>query len=381
MRRMLLALFSALCISSSAQITITASTFPVAGDTFRIAIDMNPTNIQAITPPGGNQLWDFSSLQIDQTNEVIYQPASAGVHSMSFPGAELVTITPNAESYLNVTSTQFQSLGYAGVAANSFGIQVLAKYSPPITERKVPLNFFDLNPQEFNLTLPFSSDVLPDTLLSFLPIVPDSFRIRLTTNRTELTDGWGNCQIPGGNYEVLRIKRTDYISSGMDVKVPFLGWLDLSGLIGGGGGGTPIGNFIGTDTIVSYHFLSGTEHQEIAAVTLSNDQSSVQSVQFKNNAIVANNEVDAPGAANIQAFPNPAVERVRFDCTNLPSEEYTLKIFNIIGKVVWKQNYAISGNRSMTLELEDFRKGTYLYSLVDSKGNIIGTKRLVVLKP
>jgi hypothetical protein len=35
----------------------------------------------------------------------------------------------------------------------------------------------------------------------------------------------------------------------------------------------------------------------------------------------------------------------------------------------------------VTLELQDFRKGTYLYSLVDSKGNIVGTKRLVVLKP
>jgi len=115
--------------------------------------------------------------------------------------------------------------------------------------------------------------------------------------------------------------------------------------------------------------------------TMNNDLSQVQSVEFKDNAIVADFEAYAPGAANIQAFPNPAVERVRFDCTNLPSEEYTLKIFNIIGKVVWKQNYMISGNRSMTLELEDFRKGTYLYSLVDSKGNIVGTKRLVVLKP
>lgn len=81
------------------------------------------------------------------------------------------------------------------------------------------------------------------------------------------------------------------------------------------------------------------------------------------------------------AFPNPAVEWVRFDCKNLPESDYTLKIFNIVGKVVWKENYSISGNKSITVELEDFKKGTYLYSLVDKDGNVIGTRRLVVLKP
>ena len=58
-----------------------------------------------------------------------------------------------------------------------------------------------------------------------------------------------------------------------------------------------------------------------------------------------------------------------------------MKIFNIVGKVVWKENYALSGNKSIKLQLEEFKKGTYLYSLLDSKGNTIGTKRLVVLKP
>ena len=377
---MLLALFSALCISSYAQITITASTFPVAGDTFRIAVDLNPGDIQVAPPPGGNQLWDFTSLEASQHNEVIYRPASDGVHSMSFPGADITTISPNAEAYYNVTNTQFQDIGYAGNAPANFNVQVLAKYQPVVVERRAPLNFFDIFPQNFNLTLPFSLEQLPDTLFSGLPIVPDSLRLRLNTNRIEVVDGWGNCQIPGGNYEVLRVKRTDYVSTAMDVKVPFLGWIDISQFLGGGGG-SPLGGQIGTDTTVSYHFLSGIERQEIAVATMSNDLSQVQSVEYKDNSTVAAPEIDAPGSANIQAFPNPAVERVRFDCTNLPSEEYTLKIFNIIGKVVWKQNYTMNGNRSVIVELEDFRKGTYLYSLADSKGNIIGTKRLVVLKP
>ncbi|MCC6281654.1 MAG: T9SS type A sorting domain-containing protein [Saprospiraceae bacterium] len=381
MRRMLLALFTALCFSSSAQITITASTFPAVGDTFKIAFDLNPDNIQVATPPGGNQLWDFSGLEVSQTDQVVYQAANAGINSMSFPGAELAVIGANGETFYNITNNQVQTLGYAGADPANLGIQVLAKFSPVFVERRAPMNFFDINQQTTALSLPFSASQLPPALFAGLPITPDSIRVRINTSRLEVVDAWGNCQIPGGTYPVLRQKRTDYTTTGVDAKVPFLGWIDLSSLLGGGGGGT-IGNFIGTDTTTTYRFYSGTEKQEIAVATMSNDLSTVETVRFKDNATtVAAPDLDAPGAANIQAFPNPAVERVRFDCSNLPAEEYTLKIFNIIGKVVWKQNYVITGNRSVTVELEDFRKGTYLYSLIDSKGNIIGTKRLVVLKP
>lgn len=381
MRRMLLALFTALCFSSSAQITITAATFPAVGDTFNIAYDMDPANIQPATPPGGGQLWDFSSLEASETDEIVYQSANAGVFSMGFPEADLAVIGANGETFYNITNTQVQNMGYAGADPANLGIQVLAKFSPTIVERRAPLNFFDIHQQTANLNLPFSADQLPAALLAGLPVQPDSIRVRINTQRLEVVDGWGTCQIPGGSYPVLRQKRTDYTTTNLDVKVPFLGWIDLSSVLGGGGGGGGLGNFIGTDTTLTYRFYSGTEKQEIAVATMSNDLSTVESVRFLNNETVAAPEADAPGAANIQAFPNPAVERVRFDCTNLPPEEYTLKIFNIIGRVVWKQNYVITGNRSVTLELEDFRKGTYLYSLVDSKGNIIGTKRLVVLKP
>jgi Secretion system C-terminal sorting domain len=103
--------------------------------------------------------------------------------------------------------------------------------------------------------------------------------------------------------------------------------------------------------------------------------------RFKFNALADLNHFLAPGAASIQAFPNPAIEWVRFDARNVPTGNYTLSIFNIIGRAVWKQNYKISGAFSVRVELDKFKKGTYLYSLMDGKGTIIGTKRLVIIKP
>lgn len=378
MRRMLLAVFSALCLGTSAQITVTSATFPVAGDTLRYAFDNAPSgSLNPATPPGGNQFWDFTLLAISQTSETVYRPASAGNQVANFPGADLAIIGQVGETYFNVTNDKFEALGYAGADPAGFGLNVVAKFSPPIVERRSPMKFFDINQQTTNLSLPFSTEQLPDSLFQGAPFIPDSIRIRLNTQRLDEVDGWGTCQIPGGSYPVLRQKRTEYTTTNLDVYVGILGWLDISQF-----GGGVFSEFLGTDTTVTFRFISGTEKEEIAVATMNNELSAVESVRFKNNGFV---DIEEPGTslstASIQAHPNPAVEYVKFKCTNLRKDEYTLKIYDIVGKVVWKNNYNMGGNAEIRLELTNFKKGTYLYSLVDSKGNTIGTKRLVVLKP
>jgi len=382
MKQMLLAIFTALLFEATAQVTVTNATFPSAGDTLEYAVDTDPTALTSniATPPGSNQTWNLQTLQTDQTSQVIYQPASAGLHAMSYPGAELVVIGPNTETYYDLSSTKFSAIGYAGSSAISFGTQVLAKYSPAIVERKSPLNFFDISTQSSNLSLPFAiPEALLDSLNLNLPVSPDSLRARVNTDRVELVDGWGKCQIPGGIYDVLRIKRTEYRTTGLDIHAPFIGWVDIQPFLGSGGGA--LSNFFVTDTLITYRFYNNLEKEDIAVATMSNDLSTATEVQFKRNETTATVDVDSPGAASIQAYPNPAVEYVRFNCANLPQGDYTLKIFNIIGKVVWKETYKLTGSKSIRIELDDFKKGTYLYSLTDGVGNIIGTKRLVILKP
>ena len=375
---MLLAIFSALFFSASAQVTVTAATFPSAGDTLDYALDSDPGGLTIATPPGGNQTWNLSDLQADETSRVIYLPASAGVHSMDYPNAELVVIGDNRETYYDKTNTQFTRLGYAGADASSFGLEVVARFSPALVERKSPLQFFDITVQTVDLSLPLATDQIPDSLLNGITITPDSIRVRINTNRLDVVDGWGKCQIPGGNYDVLRVKRTEYRTTALDVYL-LLGWVDITSLLGNG---NTLGGFLGTDTTTTFRFYNQVEKEEIAVATMSNDLATVEQVRFKNNSgTSASIEADSPGAASIQAYPNPAVEWVRFNCANLPQGDYTLKIFNIIGKVVWKENYQLNGSKSIRVELDDFKKGTYLYSLIDGQGNIIGTKRLVVLKP
>lgn len=380
MKRMLLPLITLLCFGLNAQIQISALVFPAVGDTLRFAVDNNPApDIVPNTPPGGPTTWDFTKLKFNQTSSAIYRPASQGANSSKFPSATLMSGGTGQETFFRVSADKFELLGFAGQSPVGFPISVVAQFVPASVERRAPLNFFDLHQQTTNLTIPFSAAAIPDTLLAGLPFAPDSFRVRVNTMRTDIVDSYGTCLIPNGSYPVLRQKRTEVSTTKFDAKVPILGWLDITNLLGG----TPFGGFVGNDTTVAYRFLSGTEKEEIAVFTMDDALGTeVAFARFKNVNNTSNAEdLWAPGSPNIQAFPNPAVEWVRFDCSNLPPSSYSLKIFNVIGNVVWENQYDLSGNKSITVSLDEFKKGPYLYRLEDLKGRIIATKRLVVLKP
>lgn len=383
---MLLAAFSALCLSASAQITITNATFPVAGDTLVYSVDNNPVGINPATAPGTDQVWMFGSLTEDAVESTVFSAANTGMHSIEFPGAELVIKNIAGESYFNVTSSQFEALGFAGTDPNGFGLDVNIHYTPSLLERWSPMMFLDLKNITSSLSMVFPTDQPPlDAFFAGLPVNVDSMRIRRTTARQNVVNAWGTCQIPGGSYPVLRNKQTDYITTALDLHaepIPGFGyfWVDATNFIPPGSGGG-LGDLIGTDTVVTYKFLSGTEKEEIASAQMNNDQTMVANVRYKKLATTDAADLTAPGTASISAFPNPAIDWVRFDYVNLPSDEYTLKIFNIIGKEVWKETYQLTGTDHFRVELDKFKKGTYLYSLANKKGNVIGTKRLVVLKP
>lgn len=393
MKRMLLAIFSTLSLHAAAQITIPATTFPVVGDTFRYAIDLDPSAaINFITPPGGNQNWDFSGLKFSQTNRTVFLSPNSGSNPAAFPGADLLTkVQGGSESYFNSTATKVELMGFVGGGAVPFAPNAIGRFSPALIDRRAPLTYGSANVQSSNLLIPFSVDDLPPFFDSLIATVPggqfiDSIRVNVQFDQADTVDAWGTLKIPSMStpLPVLREKQVEKSATRMEAKVglppPFGGWIDISGFLGGSG----FENFLGSDSSVTFRFLSNVHKEELVAVTANFALDTIQSVRFKNIALLTSTpDVPdaAPGTASIQASPNPAIQWVQFECNNLPSDEYTLKIFNIVGKVVWKDTFQAAGRRQVTVNLEDFAKGTYLYSLANRKGIIIGTKRLVVLKP
>ncbi len=371
-------LFLLFVFATQAQITITDTYFPLSGDTLKTAFDGMPSGI-VINPPGGStdQNWDFSSAQ-GMSREVVYRPASEGGASAEFPSADLfIQIDPVGETYYKKTASTFELVGYQGLDPANLGISIIVHLNPTLIERRAPLNFIDFGNSYSAILLPFAAEDIPGGILDSLPITPDSIRIRIAIDRTNVVDGWGKVTIPGGVYDVLREKQIEERNTLIDVKIgigPFSQWIEdvtVPGL-----------DFLGKDTITTYSFYNDEEKEAIAIVTVDNqDNDIVNAVEYKDNGIQTNIRYVNTGKPDLIAYPNPAIDDVRIDFFNLPSSVYTLKIYNILGIVVMEKKYNISGDRSEKISLTNLRKGTYLYSLISDNGKIISTKRLMIMRP
>ncbi|NUQ22429.1 MAG: T9SS type A sorting domain-containing protein [Saprospiraceae bacterium] len=271
----------ALSVSVHAQITVTNTAFPVVGDTYNYNIDVNPVIPGFFTPPGFNQTWDFSNLQTDLTSATIFNAPNTGAHSASFPGADLLVNANGREMYYDVNNSLnggfVKLMGYFGSDPINIGINLLVPYAPPLGVRRSPVNMFDVSAVSSGVLVPFDDVLMPANLRQLLPVMADSFRIRVAINRIDAVDAWGTLSIPGGCYQVLREKRTAYTEQRLDAKVPPLGWLDITDIAIQTLGLTELG----VDTTVEHHFFSNVSKQEIAILRLNNAQSAVEMAWFK----------------------------------------------------------------------------------------------------
>lgn len=363
------------CAGLTAQITVTSAYFPAVGDTLKTAADNLPSGID-LGNPGGPQTWDFSSLQGPFNTNTTYKDSEEGGAFSSFLNSQLMVELPgDAEAFYSLSPTKFEYLGYYGTDPIGLGINLVVRYSPPLTERRAPLNYQNVYETTSNLLLPFSADDIPGGFLDSLPISPDSFRIRVNIVRSEEVDAFGSLTIPGGTFDVLRVKRIDVNQTRLDAKLPFINWIDVTDLI-------PSNPLLGQITTQSYYFYSNASKEPVAVVSVNPDDGSVTRAEYK---VVDENTNSVRNLTSLQpsimASPNPSYGDVRFDFQNLSPGNYKIRIYNILGSEVWQKDVWISGIKSIRVNLGNLRKGAYLYSLVDSKGKTLATRRLIIVSP
>lgn len=372
-KKNLLAIFTVLVSAAllPAQIIITNATFPAAGDSLKTATDLAPT-VNAITPPGGPQSWDFTTLQPSTRQVTVFQSAANGSAFASFPAADLVTINEmGAETYFDVSASAVSILGLTGSGLGGGLLDGLAlKYAPPLPERRAPLPFFDIFQSTSNATISISSAAIPGGILDSLGIPSglfDSIRLRINLQRLEVVDGYGTLAIPGGNYDVLREKRTDYTTTGVDVHT-FIGWVDIGTIIGGQLPG------FGTDTTKTYLFLSNDAKEPIAVVTLDPTESYATQVDYKDLGVTSAVSPVTDDKNMVVITPNPVSNEAIFELKNIPPGKYELRLYDSNGKNVFVKEL-VSDHESVSLQ--SLGSGIYFYQIVDAKNKIIAIDKLM----
>lgn len=378
MKQILPLIFTLLASSLMAQITLQSSDyFPTVGDTLRTATDNAPVGIE-ITAAGGNQKWNFSSLQAGFTLERVVQDAAEGDAAASYPAANILfEQVEGGEGYYISNETSFSIVGFAGMDPLGQGFMVNAPFTPAYVERWAPLSFLTLNTNDAALTVAVAADDIPGNIFDGLPISPDSVRVRVVTERTDLVDAWGTLVIPGGTYDVLREKRTEYREVRLDAKVGFLPWTDITDIALEF---LPIDE-LGADTLVTYNFWSDDAKEAVAVINADPSGTEVQSVTFKSDDVISSVQNVTTTKPKVYIYPNPAIVHARFEFANLPADQYKLELFDLTGRSIYSKQLSIDQYHLETLNVTRFRKGVYLAILTNRGGERIAVRRLIVTTP
>lgn len=246
-------------LSAQAQIVVGNSVFPNVGDTLHYALDRNPGPAIQVTPPGGVQAWDFSSLEAQTRWVETLRPASTGAGAEFFGDATLVytqtgpasvnfPLLPGSngsEAYLKVSDNAVSLLGFHGGSdAGHLGVgayvnfcavgdlactpdsrtEFMTRYRTPLVLTWAPKNFFDIRQ-----TLSRVDELYPAAPIQGLSVFPyDLLRVRAEVSSVSLITGFGTLLLPGGSFEVLREQTRTIVTLTLDGRVPPLGFLDLT---------------------------------------------------------------------------------------------------------------------------------------------------------
>jgi len=362
------------CSPLQAQVVVTSESFPVAGDTLFTRVDITP--MISTGRSGPMQTWEFDNLSSPALNETIFVNPNFG-SSTAFNDATALNIGDGGtEFYYDSDENAFFELGIFGADPLLGVFNVNARYTQPLILRRAPLNYGDVNQQSTNLLFPFSSEIIPDTFLNSLPFQPDSIRLNIAIQRADTVDAYGTLNVNMVGYEVLREKRIEIRTVGVDALLPFVGWQDV----------TPIINQIlpqfgagSSDTLRSYYYFAEDLKEPVAVVGV-NDMDTPQRVEFRDLMMTNLDGFSFNQPINITAAPNPSIGFVEFVITNAPSSVYKLKVRNIIGQTLWDKDIFVSGRERIRVDLTHLKRGTYFYSLTDQSGNVISTKRLIFIR-
>lgn len=346
---------------------ISEAVLPKIGDTILMASDNLPEGI-AILGKGADQAWNFMSLQSAFTKKMtVERPPNNRMQ------ASLMTEKRGTKSFFNSDGHSIDLVGFVGADPMNIGIQTTTYFDQPLKTAHFPLKYGDSYTNEGSFYFKVAIEDLPKEVLYTLPITPDSVRYRCTVTQKSEIDAWGTLALPDNTYDVLREKRVEERRYKVDIKVGSLPWQDITD-------GVDDPKIQNTQFIASYHFYSNETTSKVAEAYLKPNGVNAETVFYMVTDPSSTMRISS-GRPDIYAYPNPAINDVRFEFSNLKPSNYSLKIYNILGVVVLKENYRLNGFKTIKLDVSKLRKGTYLYSLSDAKGKTIATRRLMVIRP
>lgn len=351
-RATLLLLILILPFLVQAQISITNSDMPSAGDSIRFS---TTGLIQGFdyTATGENFIWEFPDVTpVVQTVDTfvavntvpfIYQVFFFGANlAQPITAIDLVPGAPITDAYrfFRNSSSSFNDEGFAFTVND---IPVPLRFDDPDIIYKFPVNFGNADSSfsgvEFGL--------------------PDLGFISIDRKRVNTADGWGTLTTSFGTFEVLRLKSR--VIENDSIYIDSLGF----------------GTSLQRDYI-EYKWLANGLKAPVLQITEEGPLVTATWIDSIFDPTVNIAEIPAPDKTGL--FPNPFSESATLTLDNPTGGEVAISILDVSGKNMYRvyQGFLSAGKHKMTIRRQDagLSKGFYLLQIANKAG--ITTKKIII---
>lgn len=132
-------------------------------------------------------------------------------------------------------------------------------------------------------------------------------------------------------------------------------------------------------TVPKIHFIDNGQKREVAELIIDpNDKNKFVSGYYMYNTAFKNLRT-CNEEGGIYLFPNPSYGEFSIKMFDFPEGEYTLKVYNIVGKEIRSESINMTGNMLEHIYLAGISKGSYIYAIEDEYGQRIEAKRLMIM--
>lgn len=370
--------FALIPIIGNGQVVINNSIFPAPGDTLRTVTTVNFSGFDK-TMVGEDVFWDLSDVAGGVLSETIYTDPENGMASDLFPDADMMDNSTLQEIYYETFNNKVVEIGRSGLDPVLNLIDLTYQNDGENLLRRAPMAFGDVYSDASSFFIKADADILPDSILGELAASVDSLRLTVETSNEDEVDAWGSVEMPNGDmYDVIRVKRTTTTNAILGAKVLILGWVDVdpnNPLFGSLG---ELLNLLGESTTVSYNFFAN-DNKEIIASYAEDTDGNLVAMTYKGDMTTSIATVNFK-EEDLLTYPNPTYGDVTFQLINMPHDDYSIVVYDILGRQLWNSNIDFFEGK-LVADLRHLKKGTYFYSVLNGSGQKVTTRRLMIMTP
>lgn len=340
---------SAWAIAALAQITVTKTNMPAAGDTFNFAVVQAVGAGIDVNNTGPNATWSFTHLTKSSNELIEYKRSSQTPYAFFFFNTFGQLVTDNigfgqfslsdVYNFYKVTNTAFTA---EGIGFKFNNIPLAGFYTEKDEIYSLPLKYGDQTSSNFSVSIQ-------------LPVIGS---YKQSGTRENEVDGWGTIALPGGGQprNCLRVKSVINQLDSFSVTQPF-----------------PI-SFGFPSARVEYKWLTNTDRVPVLEVigtevlgTFTPGTARFREKSGNTGPGASVEEVKSDTKVNI--YPNPASDKIIVSVTN--TGDYHVKLFTMEGKETAVS--AAFGEAGLEVNTKEVATGYYML-FVKAGNNIIWEK-------